>query len=295
MIVLLRGRLPPFFEGYFMRCTNPITLVDGQLDFPCGKCMSCRIQRTQEWTIRLIHEGMYHDDSLFITLSYNDNSLPDDGSLDPVELCNFWKRFRKELGRKIRYYSVGEYGDNMSKDYYLSMYGRPFGRPHYHAIVYGVNRDDFEPHSLRGKYSHKSWQQGFIDVDDFNYNTGSYVCGYIQKKLFGKKAEEVYGGLVPPFSRMSKGLGVAWALDHAVQLREQGFINFRGMRLSIPRYYFKILGLDSGDYDSNVLDEKYQELLRRFDRQKREEDDIYDFNIRTKVQRRKNIEASRRT
>ena len=121
-----------------MRCTKPIRLMhlnhveypDGLL-VPCGKCLACRIARRQEWSMRVIHELAGYKDAVFLTLTYSDDHLPDNGSLVVADLQKFFKRLRKQYakrnnGIKLRYYACGEYGDR-------------HGRPHYHAIVCGLS------------------------------------------------------------------------------------------------------------------------------------------------------------
>ena len=121
-----------------MQCTSPFHIKnpdrfkykkpnelvgDEWLDVPCGHCLACRIARTREWTVRLLHESEFWEDTIFVTLTYDDEHLPSDRSLVPRDLTLFFKRLRKDLGdRKIKYYACGEYGDT-------------FGRPHYHAII----------------------------------------------------------------------------------------------------------------------------------------------------------------
>ena len=53
-----------------MVCQHPINL--GGQTFPCGRCVACKIQRTSQWTLRLMHELDYHITSSFVTLTYDD-------------------------------------------------------------------------------------------------------------------------------------------------------------------------------------------------------------------------------
>jgi len=90
--------------------------------------MSCRINERRLWTHRIILEAMLHPSSVFCTLTYDDDHLPETheviGALNPDDTKNFLKRLRKvaPLG-KIRYYLAGEYGDQTR-------------RPHYHLILF---------------------------------------------------------------------------------------------------------------------------------------------------------------
>ena len=92
---------------------------------PCGKCLGCRKAHARQWAIRLVHEAQLHPTSAwFVTLTYDDGSLPDNGSLDPRDLQLFLKKLRRKHRRKLRYYACGEYGDASD-------------RPHYHLVLYG--------------------------------------------------------------------------------------------------------------------------------------------------------------
>lgn len=228
-----------------MVCTSPYPVYGyaskSNLYVPCGHCTACRIKRTSEWSLRLMNELPYwNNEAVFLTLTYDEEHLPKDYSLNRRDLQLFWKRLRKDLdceNRKIKYYACGEYGDT-------------FSRPHYHSIVFGLryNEEDrklvkanwtlCDP--LRFDYDNRSRKErGFAPVspDDIRY-----VCGYVQKKYNGVMAEQVYGSRLPPFSVCSRGLGLEFAKENKERL-ENGEITFRGHNVSIPRYYFKKLGL----------------------------------------------------
>ena len=91
-----------------MRCTRPINDGNGRR-VPCGRCISCRINRGQEWKDRLVHELEGWKEATFLTLTYDPSVYPENGSLDKSELQRFFKRYRKWKGQeKIRYYAVSE-------------------------------------------------------------------------------------------------------------------------------------------------------------------------------------------
>ena len=183
-----------------------------------------------------MNELMYwNNEAVFITLTYDDEHLPSDYGLHKDDLQKFFKRLRKDLDTKIKYYACGEYGDR-------------FGRPHFHAIIFGL------PYSQHGRQLIKdNWL--FCDSQRFDYDSRShkergfapvspddirYVCGYVQKKYNGEKAKEVYGDRLPPFSVCSRGLGLQFAKDNRDRIAD-GKITFRGHPVSIPRYYLKKL------------------------------------------------------
>lgn len=227
-----------------MVCPNVTRLYDTKTrrfrTYPCGKCMPCRIQRTSQWALRLMNELPYWNyEASFITLTYDDEHLPSDFGLHVEDLQKFWKRLRKDVGNKIRYYACGEYGDL-------------FGRPHYHAIVFGFGYNELNRQILKDNWR-LCWSDRF-DIDRFrNKEQGfapvtpddiRYVTGYIQKKLSGKLADETYGDRLPPFQCCSRGLGLDYALEHKNDIENRN-ITFRGHKVSIPRYYLKKLGIKS--------------------------------------------------
>lgn len=61
-------------------------------------------------------EAAQYEDNCFITLTYDDEHLPLGMSLVPKDLQDFLKRFRSRIAPiKVRYYGVGEYGDQTQR------------------------------------------------------------------------------------------------------------------------------------------------------------------------------------
>lgn len=225
-----------------MTCVSPKTIRQGSygdtITVPCGKCMSCRIQRTNEWTTRLENEMNYHKDSCFITLTYDDDHLPGGmpGTLEPKHAQDFIKRLRFYIKQKIKYYLVGEYGENTQ-------------RPHYHMIIFGWKPELNEGVFIGGQFSSnlvlKCWSYGFNSVGSATHDSIQYVVGYIRKKLNGEKAFQTYGFRNRPFMRCSQGLGLRYALDHRKEIKEELKVTVKGKNRGLPRYYVKKLFLDT--------------------------------------------------
>ena len=233
--------------GFDVQCTSPTRIsvvIDGEekeLFVPCGHCAACRIAKKREWTIRLIHEKGYWKDTSFITLTYQDDFLPRDGGLHKEHLQGFIKRLRRSLGdRQIKYFACGEYGDR-------------FGRPHYHAIVFGLSGED------RDKVQ-QCWPFGFTKLSAATIYRFQYVCGYVQKKLSGRASEEVYGSLQPPFQLQSQGLGIRYFNDHKDEiLRDMACYTWTGASFGVPRYYRKKAG---DEFDREQLASQSKENRR---------------------------------
>lgn len=135
----------------------------------------------------MVLESFCHDHSSFVTLTYDDNYLPKDRSLDPIQLKNFLKRLRNYTEKRIRFFGVGEYGDNTF-------------RPHYHLIIYGLS-------ALEYRIIEKAWPFGFVYCGDVNAHSCQYVAGYTVKKMTGKDDPRLEGKH-PEFSRMSNRPGI---------------------------------------------------------------------------------------
>lgn len=180
-----------------------------------------------------MHETESHMASTFATLTYDDEHLPHAGLLTRDPLTLYLKRLRRYVEpRRIRYFACGEYGE-------LSL------RPHYHAILFGL-------HPFFDKLSmDDAWQgQGFCYYGSVTYESAKYVADYAQKTSLSHyerpyaKEEEAARAPYIPFSIKSQGLGKRWALEHAEDLRQDPVIRVKGVPVSVPRYYVKLLELD---------------------------------------------------
>lgn len=175
--------------------TGDRSLAIAGIPFPCGQCLACRINKRRLWTHRLMLESYEHRESIFITLTYAEEFLPENASLDKKDLRDFFKRLRYFCSpRKIRYYACGEYGAKTH-------------RPHYHAIIFGLGLSD-------GELVAKAWPFGRVHVGECNIHTVQYVAGYVTKK-FVKKDD----ARVKEFTTMSRRPGIAYnAAQRVVEL-----------------------------------------------------------------------------
>lgn len=178
-------------------CKKPFKMNGSPLEFGCGQCMPCRVNKSSLWTNRLLLESLLHAGSTFATLTYSDEFLPKSGSVSRREMQLFIKRVIKHAGRPVRYYYVGEYGDESF-------------RPHYHVILFGL--DCYDPQTRN--ILEKSWTdkktkklKGFIDIGDVNPHTCAYTVGYVTKKMT-KKGDPRLGGLAPEFAQPSLRPGI---------------------------------------------------------------------------------------
>lgn len=168
-----------------MICKKPFR-QDGQ-EYPCGQCLPCRINRRRLWTHRLLLEQRSHEWSSFWTLTYDKEHYPENQSLDPDHASKWLKRLREKIQRPLRYYLIGEYGDQTQ-------------RAHYHAALFGVHHAETEVIS-------KTWGQGFCHGGELNAESACYLTGYVTKKLTAHDDPRL-DGRYPEFARMSRNPGL---------------------------------------------------------------------------------------
>lgn len=180
------------------------------------------------------------------------------------DLQDYWKRLRKK--QKIRYYAVGEYGSKSL-------------RPHYHAIVFGLQLNDLEFYKRNynndnlytSKELEKIWGKGFVTVGEVNAQTIGYTARYCMKKLKDDDLQRYieHVGIEPPFMVCSQGLGKKYYEDNKDSLLEFGEMIIEdkegGKRYGIPRYYKTKL---ENDYpqEYEVSKELKAEIYRKAER-----------------------------
>ena len=208
--------------------------VDRPVSIPCGQCTGCRLEYSRQWAMRCMHEASLHDENCFITLTYDEEHLPANGSLDKAAFPKFMKRLRKRFhGRRIRYYHAGEYGDR-------------FGRPHYHSCLFGFDFPDKVSWPRKVDYPvwrsavlESLWPFGASEVGAVTFESAAYVARYVTKKVTGKKAGEYYRGLQPEYSTMSRrpGIGKEWFEQYKCEVYAEDGVVVRGRLMKPPKFY----------------------------------------------------------
>lgn len=239
---------------------NPTALIPMQL--PCGSCSGCRLERSRQWAIRVMHEAQLHSSNSFVTLTYDDEHLPELNSLEHGDFQKFMKRLRKRFGAGVRYYMCGEYGEN-------------FGRPHFHACLFNINfRDKKLWKTIRGNKLYRSetlerlWPFGFSSIGSLTFESAAYVARYIMKKRTGSQAADHYEILdpygeyqqrTPEYNRMSlkPGLAKGWFDKYSSDVYPSDEVIIREKKCRPPKYYDKLYELS---YPSELDDIKFKRL-----------------------------------
>lgn len=237
-----------------------------KLELPCGRCIGCRLERARQWGIRLLHEAKLHQDNWFVTLTYNEATLPRTvqglPTLQPLDFTLFMKRLRKYIETHrgggasapaprphppgfrpyaVRYYQCGEYGETTQ-------------RPHHHAIFFNLQLPDLKPiHYARARNDAHAlytsailetiWGKGMISVGKVTFETAAYVAGYVTKKITGPEAKAHYQGRTPEYSTMSRrpGIGYGFLTTYKEEIINNDSIIIRGIEVRPPKAYDRIL------------------------------------------------------
>lgn len=222
--------------------------VDLPVTVPCGQCIGCRLEKSRQWALRLMHEAQLHEQKCFITLTYDPAKIPENGSLRYRDFQLFMKRLRKEHGGKIRFFMCGEYGDST-------------GRPHYHAFIYGCDFPDRKKHSenslgnilWKSEALERLWGFGHCLIGDCSFQSAAYIARYVIKKVNGDRKESHYRRvnpitgeihqIEPEFIKMSlkPGIGADWYAKYKTDVFPSDFAVFKGRRLAVPKFYFRKL------------------------------------------------------
>lgn len=275
--------MPCFYPATAYRCENNEVVFDqrkgrvvSELRVPCGQCLGCKLERARQWAVRCSHEASLYEENCFITLTYNDEHLPDGGELDYTDFQKFMKRLRKYANRnnrtpkrrhgpqlpyrKIRFFMCGEYGPEKS-------------RPHFHACIFNFDFDDriyyktsaagskiYLSAQLQNLWSDKGGDPiGYVTVGDVNSDSAGYVARYSMKKTLGRGSALDYeyidietGELLykeKEFTRMSlkPGIGTGFYKKWFRDIFPADMCVIEGVPCKPPTFYIKKLAIDKPD------------------------------------------------
>lgn len=228
---------------------------------PCGVCIGCRIRKSEAWAFRCMAEAQMHERNCFLTLTYDDQHLPADGSLDHRHWQLFAKRLREKYG-KFRFFMCGEYGEKT-------------GRAHYHALVFGLDfaHDRVQYNASQSRHPlwrspslDKLWGNGSVTIGSVSYQTAAYVAGYVIKRVdpirWAEQNERVNpetGQVIvrkQQYGKMSlkPGLGKKWLEKYQMEVKTHDGVYVHDRKMPVPRYFDSLLAAwDPADSDSRRM------------------------------------------
>lgn len=228
------------------------------LRLPCGKCLGCTAANAKAWALRCHLENQQHRSAVFTTLTYAEDELPT--TLDKQHLSGFFKTLRQNIHRRkaakpIRFFGCGEYGEKR-------------GRPHYHALIYGLHEREH-----RGMIE-DSWGRGIATTEYITPERIAYTAGYTAKKIattFQGSYEFVdpeTGEVLVHFAKHTYHLGDHWQDQFKQMSRRPGigaharqWVNswritavHNGIRQPVPRYLHEAWKAVATEEEKQALD-----------------------------------------
>lgn len=241
---------------YLSQPTPENVPAERRLQLPCTQCLGCRKTAAKAWALRCRLEMQQHAYATFATLTYDPKYCPP--TLRKADLQLYLKRLRINASRHyaidaVRFFACGEYGTQR-------------GRPHYHAILYGLH---YEQHR---NLIEKSWGLGDTQTKEANNRRIAYTAGYVAKKYNEAPHEahervdpetgEVYD-YEPPFLQMSRKPGIG---GHARQWPAswRAFAINDGHKMPVPRFYHESWKQQATEEEKEkLLQQKAQLALKR--------------------------------
>lgn len=236
----------------FRTATGEVIFVERKADvvetlnLPCGRCVGCRLERSRQWSVRIMHESKLYEQSSFVTLTYSEVNNP--VTLKYRDFQAFMHRLRKRCG-PTRFFMCGEYGDEQR-------------RPHFHAGLFG--RGFLEDRKLwrksaagfklyRSATLEALWPLGSVEFGDLTSESAAYMARYTFKKVTGSLADQWYRvvdqdtgevtQLVPEFCHMSlkPGIGADWFARYWADVYPHDRVVVKGRKSKPPKYYDTLL------------------------------------------------------
>lgn len=243
-------------EGTYVTDGNGEAYYTNYVQVPCGKCFACLSNLRSDWTFRLKQHLRNAHSAYFVTLTYSDEALYERlgkvlssevrdvvsmltplFSLEKERLKKFFHEFRNNIENeyqkslpkdvrgkshhRIKYFAVGEYGDETF-------------RPHYHFILF-----DYKYDNIRLMEDLENvWKEGHIDIRYCSDRLCSYITKYMLKSF--DDSFHLPDVLEPPFRLVSKSLGISFVTPHLARYLMHGgdpVLSDGTCKRRVPRYY----------------------------------------------------------
>lgn len=171
----------------------------------CGKCPECLRALRSDWIYRADQHCRVRKFKYFVTLTFDDDHLPDDESGCFAAFTDFRKKYHKMRG-KFDYLVTLERGEKNN-------------RLHLHLLLY-------TDRSVSNDFLRSLWRNGFIKKNSVTHKRIRYVCSYMFKNDLYNKVR---------LYRASNGFGGTPVLPYRIRVAPNG----APFAVPLPRYYCK--------------------------------------------------------
>lgn len=208
------------------------------------------------WYVRCWYELKEAQNAWFVTLTYDDESLPyGDGlpTLHKEDIQLFIKRLRKRLKTKLKYYAVGEYGEQ-------------FERPHYHVLFFNLLNNKVATEKLleetwTTKSNGSMKPLGLVHVGEVTPASINYALKYIIQDYKDNLDRE------KPFSLMSKRPPIGSFYYTNLQMVQyhkddvlRSYCTIEGKKYPLPRLYREKL---YGKYERYLQNQHMTDVINK--------------------------------
>lgn len=228
-----KADISSYAEQHYARYARP---PDYYIDVGCGKCHSCQVKRLAGYRMRLRYELEKYPNSLFITLSFNDDALEEYKDNYNRAVTQFLDALRKEYKHSIRHFFVCEFGTL-------------HGRPHYHGLLINVPWLDFyKVESIWNRGNGKLRKKGndkyigffrrprgiiYLEaIRDYD-KISSYIAKYMTKEFHSEKQPRIL---------TSRDFGAGYLTKSVVSMhkkQEAPYLAYNGKKFPLPRFYLQ--------------------------------------------------------
>lgn len=241
-----------------------------EIKLPCGKCPECQKDYYTQWATRGAKELLLWPSSLFITLTYNDESLPKNHSLNKKHCQDFIKRVKKHFNSTKQ---------NPIRQIYCGEYGTRTSRPHYHAILFNCDFADKKKHRITdqgdqvftSKILTDLWGLGHTEFGFAQPGSVAYLFKYILKKksrkeklkpLYIQTPDGITHEVAHEFIEASRNPGIGAYLRESNSIKK-GYLTVNGVRTKLPKYYIEHIKLHDPRCAEALSDRKFNHASRK--------------------------------
>lgn len=240
-----------------------------EIKLPCGKCPECCKDYYTMWATRGSRELANWETSLFITLTYDEENLPENRSLNKKHVQDFIKRVKKRFKSSI---------ENPIRQIYCGEYGTQTLRPHYHVILFNLDFVDKTKHrkSDQGhqifisKELTQLWNKGHAEFGFAEPSSIAYLFKYILKKKTRKEKRKPLTLDLPDgsydveheFIEASRNPGIGASMRGHQSLKK-GYITVNGVKKKIPKYYLEHLKVSDPDTYEKIKNDRFDHASKK--------------------------------